>query len=316
MENRKFVSLNLPYFSLNEYFKSKYHFRVQKITVSLPFTCPNRDGKTAKGGCIFCYNGSMPSSNSTEIKLEKQIKEGISKGRQKYGKDTMFIVYFQTYSNTYASVDELKKIYDVALKYPEVMGIDIGTRPDCVSDEILELIKSYMAKLPEVWLELGLQSANEETLIKINRGHTVQDFVGAVKKTKEKGIKITAHMIAGLPWENSFDFMKTAGLIASLGIEAIKIHPLYVMEDTELGRQYKKEEFKLLSLDMYINTLADIVETLPEGIILARFTAEGEEKGLLAPEYCRTQHKSKIKELLIKELKKRGTKQGAKFTNQ
>jgi radical SAM protein (TIGR01212 family) len=303
----------LPYLSLNQYFREKYKKRVQKITVSLPFSCPNRDGKISKGGCIYCYNGSMPPKNSLEIPLEKQIEDGILRGKKKFGKDTLFMVYFQTYSNTYAGVDELKSRYDTALKYADVIGIDVGTRPDCISDGILDLLKSYSDKLQEVWIEYGLQSANDSTLKRINRGHNVACFTSAVKIAKEKGLKVIAHMIAGFPWENKNDFINTAGLIAPLAIDGIKIHPLYVMEGTELGEQYKNSKFNLLILDEYTGILADIIEILPKDMVVMRFTAEGGDKGLIAPEYCRPQYKYRIKEMLVEELKKRGTCQGSKF---
>ncbi len=304
---------HLPYLSLNHYFREKYKKRVQKITVSLPFTCPNRDGKISKGGCTYCYKGSMPPKNSTDIPLEKQIEEGIFRGKRKFGKDTLFMVYFQTYSNTYAGIDELKSRYDMALKYADVIGIDVGTRPDCVSEETLDLLKSYSNKLQEVWIEYGLQSANDETLKRINRGHNAVDFINAVKRTKKKGLKVTAHMIVGFPWENHDDFIKTAELISSLPADGIKIHPLYIMEATKLGEEYKNNKFKLLTVEEYTSILADIVEMLPEDMVIMRFTAEGEDKGLLAPEYCKPQYKNSIKEMLIEELRKRGTRQSVKF---
>lgn len=149
---------DLPYLSLNNYFKKKYFNRVQKITVSLPLTCPNIDGTKGLGGCIYCFNGSIPPGNRREEPLFEQIKNGIKKGKKKYGANTKFIIYFQTNTNTYDKYENLKNYYDEALKFTEVIGIDIGTRVDCIDDKILELINSYTEKLSEVWIEYGLQS--------------------------------------------------------------------------------------------------------------------------------------------------------------
>lgn len=302
----------LPYFSLNEYFKQKYKNRIQKITISLPFTCPNIDGRKGKGGCIYCFDGSIPPGNDRNIPISIQIKLGIEKGKKKYGENTKFIIYYQTNTNTYEKIEKLKEYYDESLKYNDVVGIDIGTRPDCINQEILSLIEGYTEKLKEVWIEYGLQSSSDETLKKINRGHSVRDFIETVELTKKTKIKITAQIIVGFPWEKKEDYLKTAKLCADLKINGIKIHPLYIMRNTKLGNEYLKEKFKLLSLDEYINILADIVEILPSDMVVIRFTAEGDEKYLLAPDYCKPAYKQQIKKKLIEELNKRGTSQGSK----
>jgi len=304
---------NLPYLSLNNYFKSKYNHRVQKITVTIPVTCPNKDGTKGRGGCTYCHEGSIPPGNSPDIPLARQVGAGIERGKKRYGSPAKFLVYFQTNTNTYGPPGMLKKLYDEALGFDGVIGLDIGTRPDCADVEILSVLETYTENFPEIWIEYGLQSASEETLKKINRGHGVEDFLNAVKRTKNTGIKIIAHVIIGFPWETKQDYLETVKTAVAAGIDGIKIHPLYIMDGTQMGKEYRKEKFKLLSLEEYVKILADIIEIIPENVVIMRFTAEGDEKKLLAPDYCRPAYKPKIKQMLIDELDKRNSFQGKKL---
>lgn len=299
----------LPYNSLREYYSGKYRERVQKITVSLPFTCPhiNEDGS---GGCTYCHKGSIPYLNDPQLPMAKQIATGITAAQKRYGLDTKYIIYFQTHTNTNAPLETLKKIYDEAFNHANVIGIDIGTRPDCAGGDVLDLLQTYCDSGYEVWLEFGLQSANNLTLKAVNRGHTVEDFIDAVRRAGKTGIKITAHMIVGLPGETKKDYMESARLIASLGIHAIKIHPLHVMKGTLLADTYKKKPFEILHIDDYIGVLADIIEILPSEMIVMRYTSEAIESRLLAPNYCKPEYKAIIKRMLTAEFNKRGTKQG------
>ncbi len=289
-------------YSMKEYFAKKYAFQVQKITVSLDFTCPNIDGRVGSGGCIYCLDGSVPHKKEKRVPLKEQIKKGIESGDKRFGAGTRYMVYFQTNSNTYAAVATLKEMYASVFEFDRVIGIAIGTRPDCVGEEVLDILKTYATAGKEVWLELGLQSANEATLIKINRGHTVATFVDAVKRAKHKGLKVAAHVIVGFPWETIKDFLASATLLVELGVEGIKIHPLYILEGTPLGEMYKKEAFELLTLNAYVGALAQMVKILPENTIIMRVSAEGYDSCLLAPEYCSTKYKSKIKAMLEREL--------------
>ncbi len=300
------------YYSLRDYFLEKYGKRVQKITVALPFTCPNIDGTKGRGGCIYCYAGSIPPNLSPTVPLKKQIENAILRYKKRFKKDVLFTVYYQSYSNTYGDLEYLKSIYDVALEFDEVVGIDIGTRPDCVPEEVLDLLASYTDKGLEVWVEYGLQSANFESLKKINRGHGVSDFVDAVLRTKRRPLKVTAHVIVGLPWETEEDFYETAKMVSALPVDGIKIHPLYVMEHTPLGESYKRGEFEPLPLEKYVKIAADIIEMLPPNVVVMRFTAEGHEDKLLAPEYCKPSWKNKVRQMVEEELIKRGTRQGSK----
>ena len=301
----------LPYNSLREYYSGKYRERVQKITVSLPFTCPHME-EDGSGGCTYCHKGSIPNLNDPQLPMAKQMATGITAAQKRYGPDTKFIVYFQTHTNTNAPIAELKRIYDEAFNHVNVIGLDIGTRPDCAGDDVIELLDSYCSQGYEVWIEFGLQSANNATLKSINRGHTAGDFTAAVIRAKKTRLKITAHMIVGLPGETKADYMKSASLIASLGVHAIKIHPLHVMEGTVMGDEYKKKPFDVLHLDDYIEVLADIIEILPPEMIVMRYTSEAVESHLLAPNYCRPEYKIVLKQMLISEFEKRGTRQGVK----
>jgi radical SAM protein (TIGR01212 family) len=301
------------YYSLKDYFVDKYGTRVQKITVALPFTCPNIDGTKGRGGCTYCYAGSIPPNLSPTKPLRQQIEEAILRYRRRFkNKKLLFTVYYQSYSNTYADLEYLKSVYDVALEFDEVVGIDVGTRPDCVPEEVLDLLASYTDKGLEVWVEYGLQSANFETLKRINRQHGVSDFIDAVLRTKRRPLKVTAHIIVGLPGETEEDFYETAKTIFALPVDGLKIHPLYIMDHTKLGEEYKAGGFKPLPLEKFVKVAADIIEMAPPNVVIMRFTAEGHDDKLLAPEYCRPSWKNKVRKLVEEELLKRGTRQGVR----
>ncbi|RLJ70203.1 hypothetical protein BCF55_0469 [Hydrogenivirga caldilitoris] len=301
-----------PYLSLKDYFLEKYGRRVQKITVALPFTCPNRDGSKARGGCTFCHDGSKPSMLTPTVPLEIQIKEGIERAKRKYGEDIFFFVYYQSYTNTYADLQTLKRVYDTALKFDRVVGIDVGTRPDCAPEEVLDLLSEYSESGLEVWVEYGLQSANFETLKRINRAHGVSDFVDAVLRTKRRPLKVCAHMIVGLPNETREDVIETAKLIASLPVDGVKIHPLHVIKGTVMAKQYERGEFELLSLEEYVELSADVIEILPQSVVIHRVTGEVDESLLIAPEYCKPSMKNEVIGRILLELERRETCQGAK----
>ncbi len=301
------------YYSLKDYFFDKYGTRVQKITVALPFTCPNIDGTKGRGGCTYCYAGSIPPNLSPTKPLRQQIEEAILRYRRRFkNKKLLFTVYYQSYSNTYADLEYLKSVYDVALEFDEVVGIDVGTRPDCAPEEVLDLLASYTDKGLEVWVEYGLQSANFETLKRINRQHGVSDFIDAVLRTKRRPLKVTAHIIVGLPGETEEDFYETAKTVFALPVDGLKIHPLYIMDHTKLGEEYKAGGFKPLPLEKFVKVAADIIEMAPPNVVIMRFTAEGHDDKLLAPEYCRPSWKNKVRKLVEEELLRRGTRQGVR----
>ncbi len=303
-----------PFYSLKDYFLERYGKRVQKVTVALPFTCPNRDGTKAVGGCTFCYDGSKPSMLDPKVPLRDQIREGMERAKRKYGEDIYFFVYYQSYTNTYADLETLKRVYDTALEFEGVVGIDVGTRPDCAPEEVLDLLSSYAERGLEVWVEYGLQSANFETLKRINRAHGVSDFVDAVLRTKRRPLKVCAHVIIGLPGETEEDFLETAKLIASLPVDGVKIHPLHVIKGTVMAEQFKRGEFRLLTLEEYVKACADFIEVIPEDVVIHRVTGEVDESLLIAPDYCSPRMKNRVLSEIEEELRRRGTRQGSNRT--
>jgi radical SAM protein (TIGR01212 family) len=300
------------YYSLKDYLKEKYGKRVQKITVALPFTCPNIDGTKAVGGCTYCFSGTRPAHLSPSVPLKKQIEEGILRAKEKYGKNILFFVYYQSYSNTYGERDYLKGIYDTALEFDEVVGIDVGTRPDCAPEWVLDLLESYTQKGLEVWVEYGLQSANFTTLRRINRAHGVSDFVDAVLRTKRRNLKVCAHVILGLPGEDEEDMLETGKLLCALPIDGVKIHPLHVIKGTKMAQQYLNGEFEVLSLQEYAKRAVDLIEILPPNVVIHRLTGEVEEDRLIAPDYCTYRKKHEVLQAIQREMESRGSYQGCK----
>ncbi len=299
----------INYFRL--YAKGRFGRRVQKIPVALPFTCPNIDGTKGRGGCIYCYRGSRPAHLSPGVSLREQIEEGIRRGKERYGRKTLFFVYFQSYTNTYGDREHLKELYDTVLDYEEVVGLDVGTRPDCAPNWVLELLSSYRDKGLEVWIEFGLQSANFETLKRINRAHGVSDLVDATLRAKAHGLKVCIHTIVGLPFEGREDFLETAKLVSALRADGIKIHPIYVMKNTVLARLFLEGRFRALSLEEYVRYAADMLELIPESTVVHRLTAEAERDKLLSPDYCVYERKLEVIARIEEELRKRGSRQGA-----
>ena len=300
------------YLALKDYLKEKYGRRVQKITVSLPLTCPNIDGTKAVGGCTYCFSGTRPAHLDPHVPLKKQIEEGIKRARYRYGEKIYFFIYYQSYSNTYGDRDFLKSAYDTALEFDEVVGIDVGTRPDCVPEWSLDLLESYTKKGLEVWVEYGLQSANFKTLRYINRAHGVSDFVDAVLRTKRRDLKVCAHIILGLPFEDKEDNLETAKLLSSLPIDGVKIHPLHIIKNTVMAKQYLAGEFDVLSLQEYASRVVDVLEVLPPNVVIHRLTGEVEPDRLIAPDYCTYTKKSEVLKAIQEEFIRRGSYQGCK----
>ncbi|MEN3028129.1 MAG: TIGR01212 family radical SAM protein [Aquificaceae bacterium] len=301
------------YYSLKDYLKDKYGRRVQKITVALPFTCPNIDGTKATGGCTYCFAGTRPAHLEPYTPLRQQIEEGIRRAKNRYGKNLLFFVYYQSYSNTYGGYEYLRSVYDTALEFEEVVGIDVGTRPDCAPEWVLELLESYALKGLEVWVEYGLQSANFKTLRFINRAHGVSDFLDAVLRTKKRKLMVCAHIILGLPYEDREDMLETGKLLASLPVDGVKIHPLHIIKNTRMAEQYRRGEFEVLSLQEYAERVADIIEILPPHVVLHRLTGEVEPDRLVAPDYCTYEKKQEVLQTINEELKRRGSYQGCKI---
>lgn len=288
----------------NQYLKQKYGGRIQKISIDAGFTCPNRDGSKASGGCTFCNNVSFSPYAMTKETVENQINQAIQFYKNRYKNIKGFLAYFQAYTNTYAPTYKLKEIYDKAMEYNEIIGMSIGTRPDVVPDEVLDLIATYTVEKPEIWIEYGLQTANINTLRNINRAHGVADFVDAILRTKKRpNIKVCAHMIVGLPGDTFEDYIETVKLFASLPIDGVKIHPLHIVKNTVMEKQYKNGEIKLLTLEEYAEIVAILLDYLPEDIIVHRLTGEAPDEELIAPIWCSPKEKQKVLKTIDKAIK-------------
>ena len=295
------------YNDLNTYFRSQFGCRVQKITIDAGLCCPNRDGTVSSGGCIYCnVRGSGTGAHERGLSITDQLLQGKKRLAKRY-KAKKFIAYFQSYSNTYAPLEKLKQFYDEALAVEDVVGISIGTRPDCVDESVLELLQNY-ARDYTVWVEYGLQSAVEETLVLINRGHDVQCFKDAVHATANRNIKICAHVILGLPGEGKRDMLHTAKILSDLCLDGIKLHLLYVVKGTRMEAFYQQGKYKCLEQQEYVDLVCDFLERLSPNMIIQRLTGDPHPTELVAPEWALK--KSVILAQIQDTLKKRDSWQG------
>lgn len=278
----KFYDTEKRYNQFSAYLKQKFGQKVYKITLDAGFSCPNRDGTISNGGCIFCDDGgSFSRAHSSLLPVDVQVETGIKNLSEKF-KAKKFMSYFQAYTNTYKPVKELENIYACALKHPDVIGISIGTRPDCIDNEKLDLIASY-TKDYETWIEYGLQSIHEKTLKLINRGHDFKTFEHACEETMKRGINVCVHVILGLPDETRADILKTAETLARMGVNGIKIHDLCVMKNTKLEQIYNQGNLKLLEEEEYVSLVCDFLELLPEKTTIHRLAGNGLQSLKVAP---------------------------------
>ncbi|NTW24089.1 MAG: TIGR01212 family radical SAM protein, partial [Lentimicrobium sp.] len=267
---------NKRYNSYNEYFKRTFGQRVQKVSIDAGFTCPNRDGTVGSGGCTYCNNDAFnPSYCQPHKTVAMQIAEGIEFHKIRYRRALKYLAYFQTYSNTYAPLSTLKELYGQALSYPEIAGLVIGTRPDCIDGEKLSYFSQLAAEY-YIIIEYGLESTSNETLKRINRGHTWEQTVTAINKTAEAGIKTGAHLIFGLPGETRETMLQQVDLISQLPLTTIKFHQLQIVRDTLMARQYMEnaENFHLFELEEYVNFIVEFIERLNPAFVIERFTGE------------------------------------------
>ncbi len=292
---------------------ARYGERVHKLAIDAAFTCPNRDGSKGIGGCTFCNNQSFSPNSRQPAALEAQIEAGrrvICKrtGARKY------LAYFQAYTNTYADVNDLRTLYDQALAEEDVIGLSIGTRPDCVPDRVLDLLLDYQQAGHEIWLELGLQSSFNATLARVNRGHGYEEYVAAVKAARGRGLQVCTHLIAGLPGETAEHVHTSLQRVLELGVDGLKIHPLHVVKGTQLANEWRRKEFTPISLQDYVLLVADMVEQTPAEIIYHRLTGTASESILLAPVWCSM--KWRVLNAIAEELRRRGSYQGMAFGEQ
>ena len=308
MPKPDFWKNNKRYYDLKSYWHNLFGCNVHKLQIDAGFTCPNRDGHVATGGCIYCDGrGSKLRQKGALPSVAQQIQSGKKFYRPHAAK---FVAYFQTFTNTYAPVEKLQAFYDEALAQEDVIGLSIGTRPDCVGSDVIDLLADY-AKNYHVWLELGLQSRHDKTLQFINRGHNFQQFLDAVNACAGHGINLCVHIIVGLPGETDEEILQTAKSVAALPINGIKIHSLLALDDTALGEMYKNGSIKIMSKDKYVSLVAHILEILPAEMVIQRLTADGYRDIFLAPDWA--MNKLEVLNSINKELERRDSYQGKYF---
>jgi radical SAM protein (TIGR01212 family) len=297
--------------SYSEYFKHSIGYRVQKLTIDAGFTCPNRDGTIAYGGCSYCNNDAFnPSYNNPSKSITQQLEEGIEFHKVRYRQAKKYLAYFQAYSNTYKTLDELKLLYQEALNFPDVIGLVIGTRPDCIDDKKLEYL-SLLSEKYYVIIEYGVESIYNSTLRKINRGHTFEQSVKAIEMTKKFGIKTGAHFILGFPYETENMMIESVKTISQLPLDTIKFHQLQIVKDTAMAGEYLENPqfFKHYSLDDYLELITTIIELLNPGFVIERIASEVPPWYLVGPNWG-TLRINDIVGLFEKKLEEKDTWQG------
>ena len=300
------------YNDLSAYLSECFPFKVQKISLNAGFTCPNRDGTVGYGGCTYCNNQTF---NPAYCKTEKTVTEQLEEGKQFFARkypDMKFLAYFQAYTNTYAELEELKQKYEEALSVPDVVCFVIGTRPDCMPDTLL----NYLEELNQrtfLLVEYGVESTDNDTLKRINRGHTFEVAEEAIRKTAARGIRVGAHIILGLPGEERSSLIKQAGLLSALPLTTLKLHQLQLIKGTRMAAEYYEhpEEFHLYSADEYIDLVIDYVEHLRPDMVLERFVSQSPKELLIAPDWGLKNHEftDKVK----KRMRERDAWQGKKY---
>lgn len=302
MENR--------YYDLNTYFKTIFGHRVHKIAIDAGMSCPNRDGTLSTGGCIYC---NARGSGTGFFQQGRSVTDQIESARRflvKRYKAKQFIAYFQSFTNTYAPIAQLRALYEEALAATDVAGLSIGTRPDCVDEEIISLLQGY-AKTHLIWIEYGLQSAHDRTLSRINRGHDFKAFEKAVRATRDRGIKICAHVILGLPGESRRDMLETAKIISRMGLDGIKFHMLYVVKGTALEAMLLRGDYQCMTREAYVDVLCEFLAFLPKAMVIQRLTSDPHPDELAAPAWA--MEKRQTLELIHQTLKEKDLYQGKNF---
>lgn len=263
----------------------RYGQRVHKVALDAGFSCPNRDGSKGTGGCTFCNNISFSPNGRQPMAINEQIAAGRQVIARRTGARRL-IAYFQAYTNTYGDVDRLAQTYDQALAEPDVIGLAVGTRPDCVPDAVLDLLAGYRDQGHEVWLELGLQSSFDQTLERVNRCHDFADYRRAVRAARLRGLQVCTHLIVGLPGEQQHHVYTSLERVLELGVEGLKLHPLHVIKGTRLANDWRRGEYTALTLEQYVSTAAGVVERTPREVIFHRLTGTANTAILLAPNWC------------------------------
>lgn len=272
--------------TVNEYIRKKYGGKLYKIAINAGFTCPNRDGTLGSRGCIFCSGlGSGDFAESSALSVTEQIEAGKKRVAAKLSKDFKgYIAYFQAFTNTYAPIDRLRKVYTEAVKHPDVRIISIATRPDCLGEDVLNLLEEINSIKP-VWVELGLQTIHEKTAKYIRRGYLLEVYDRAVKELRSKGLEVITHVILGLPFETREEMLETVKYVGAGDATGIKLQLLHVLKNTDLADEYAKGVFRCLTLEEYTLLVKDALALLPEDMVIHRMTGDGDKKLLIAPEW-------------------------------
>ncbi len=301
------------YYALSRFLRERFGTRVFRVTVDGGFTCPNVDGTVAVGGCVYCDNRSFsPNRRLPRTTIRDQIRRGIAILQERYRADH-FLAYFQAATNTYAPVDRLRRLYDEALDHPQIVGLAVGTRPDCVPDPVLDLLQEY-ARERYVCLELGLQSIHDRSLDWMNRGHHLDAFLDAVVRCQSRGLDLCIHIILGLPGESPADMLATADTLAALPVQGVKIHNLHVVRDTPLEKMFHAGTVRMLELQEYVQIVCDFLERLPATMVIHRLNGDAPPAYLVAPEWCRD--KPAILSAIHAELARRDSWQGKRMASQ
>lgn len=302
-----------PYYrTFSSALKELFGAPVYKITLDAGMTCPNRDGRVGRGGCSYCNpEGSGPGRAKSLLSIRQQLEEGKVYYDRRPG-EKKFIAYFQAFSGTYTTPDHLKKLLDEALSVEGIVGLDLATRSDCLSDEMLDMLMPFREKT-YFWLEIGLQTANDDVLKKINRGHDVASFVEAVQRAKKRGFQICAHVIFGLPGDDELHRLKGAELISSLRIDGLKLHHLHILKGSPMESLWEKGAIPTVGLEEYARWVVDFLERIPSSVIIQRLVGSAPSDQLLAPAW--TLQKAKAIRAIEEEFSRRQTRQGKIFEN-
>ena len=298
------------YYSLSEYFTNKFGHKIYKVSLDAGMICPNRDGTVGKGGCIFCSDsGSGEFTGDIKLSIHEQIESQLQFISRKFPQGKV-IAYFQNFTNTYGDPQYLRKVFYEALRHPRVMGIAIATRPDCLGEDILELLDEINRE-HFIWIEFGLQSWDDRVAEKINRGYTQDVYRKATQELKKRDIKFVTHIIVGLPYGEEKDSLETAKFAVECGSWGIKIHSLYVMKNSRLEREFQENGYHSISLETYVERVADILENIPRDTVIHRLTGDCDREQLLEPLW--SSNKINVLNSIEKELKRRGSFQGKKL---
>ena len=303
--------VNTPHYNdYGTWIRRQFPYRVQKISIDAGFTCPNRDGRISTGGCIYCDNRTFnPSYCQRRHSVTQQLEEGKRFFAHKYP-DMKYLAYFQAFTNTYAPLSQLKALYEEALQVDDIVGIVIGARPDCVSDELLD----YLAELNQrtfVLVEYGIESANNDTLLRINRGHSFEQSQEAIQRTHQRGLLTGAHIILGLPGEDAAESLRQASIISSLPIDILKIHQMQIIRGTRLAEEFDANPFHIYTVDEYIKLIAEYIQRLRPDLILERFVSQSPKELLIAPHWGLKNYE--FTNLLVNYLKQNKIYQGQFF---